>query len=189
MAGSIGGIRSALIYISMPLYMLGVFCLGYFLLGLHGAEALLLASVCAPTDPVMATEMQLDDKGEDDRHNTGLRYLLTAEAGLNDGMAFPFVFLAVLWSKSASFEAIPWADWFSFYLVYKIVAGILIGAIFGYLYSWSLNRIHERKQLKALSGFVAIALGTVLLCACGDGLGLRFSERLLHGTVRPVPQP
>lgn len=65
--------------------------LGACLLGLSLAASLLLASVLAPTDPVLADELQL--RHEEDDHP--LRRTLTGEAGFNDGAAFPFVLLAV----------------------------------------------------------------------------------------------
>jgi len=77
-----------LIHTTMPIYILGIFLLSYYFLELNGAAALLLAAVCAPTDPVMASDMQLEHGEAKDSRNTGLRYLLTAEAGLNDGWHF-----------------------------------------------------------------------------------------------------
>ena len=147
-----------LIHTTMPIYILGIFLLGYYFLELNGAAALLLAAVCAPTDPVMASDMQLENDEMKDSRNTGLRYLLTAEAGLNDGMAFPFVYLAILWSNNPSFNEINIGEWLSFYLLFKICFGILIGSIFGFVYSWSLKKLGKRDQRIALSGFIGIAI-------------------------------
>lgn len=151
-----------LIHTTMPVYILGIFAVAYYLVGLDGPSALLLAAVCAPTDPVMATDMQLEGEGEGDQggghKNTGLRYLLTSEAGLNDGMAFPFVFLAILWADAGNFGEIDFVEWTTYYLLFKIIVGALIGSLFGLLYSYTIDRLHSAGMGKALSGFVAIAL-------------------------------
>ena len=72
---------------SMALTVLFVAAIGMFLLGLPAGAALLLAAILAPTDPVLASDVQVEDSSDRDR----LRFSLTAEGGLNDGAAFPFV--------------------------------------------------------------------------------------------------
>ncbi|QLG46514.1 cation:proton antiporter [Costertonia aggregata] len=147
-----------LIHTSMPLYILGIFLIAKFLLDFDGASALLLAAVCSPTDPVLAADLQLQEDELDSDKNTGMRYLLTAEAGLNDGLAFPFVFLAILWAKAGRFSEVDLAHWLGFYLLYKIMLGVLVGSLLGYLYSLSIKKINSFHYEKVLSGFVGIAL-------------------------------
>src|SRR5688500_2395324 len=65
----------------------GVALSAKLLLGLDTATALLLGAVLAPTDPVLASTVKVSSAGDHDR----MRYGLSGEAGLNDGMAFPFV--------------------------------------------------------------------------------------------------
>ena len=60
-------------------------------LGLTLGAALLLASILAPTDPVLASDVQVDNVKDRDQ----LRFSLTGEGGLNDGAAFPFLMLAL----------------------------------------------------------------------------------------------
>lgn len=74
--------------ITMPLTIVTVAWLGWQLVGLSVASALLLGAVIAPTDPVMASYVQVGPPGEEAEHP--VRFTLTAEAGLNDGLAFPF---------------------------------------------------------------------------------------------------
>ena len=126
----------SLIAITMPLFMIAVFLIAYYLLDLNGPVSLLLAAVLAPTDPVLASELQLEERQSFKERNTGLRYTLTAEAGINDGFAFPFVFLAILWSNSSSFGEIDWLHFTGYYLLFKIIGGILAGSFIGYVYSW-----------------------------------------------------
>lgn len=147
-----------LIHTAMPLYIVAIFSGAFFIVGLDGPSSLLLAAVCAPTDPVMATDMQLEGDGSEGKKNTGLRYLLTAEAGLNDGMAFPFVYLAILWSNNGSIGDVDLWEWSGFYILFKIIVGVIIGSTFGYLYSRSVQWLHSDIMDKALSGFVAVAL-------------------------------
>ena len=96
-----------LLGVTMPLTILGVAVLGWWVAGLAPAVALLLGAVLAPTDPVLASDVQvgepltedIDERDEDDdspAEDDDIRFSLTAEAGLNDGLAFPFVHLALL---------------------------------------------------------------------------------------------
>ncbi len=64
---------------------------GHYLLGLSIGVAVLLGGVLAPTDPVLAADVQVDHHEDRDR----LRFALTGEAGLNDGTAFPVVMLGL----------------------------------------------------------------------------------------------
>ena len=90
-----------LLGIAMPLCIAGVALLGWWFLGLAPAAAVLLGAVLAPTDPVLASDVQvagpttrsqhdLEDEMEIDERDE-VRFALTSEAGLNDGLAFPFV--------------------------------------------------------------------------------------------------
>ena len=98
-----------LVLVAMPLCIGGVALLGWGLAGLAPASALLLGASLAPTDPVLASDVQVDgpdvDVGdgspvqdEDDE----VRFALTSEAGLNDGAAFPFVYAAILLAGAGS---------------------------------------------------------------------------------------
>ncbi len=147
-----------LIHTAMPLYIAGIFILGKYMLNLDGASALLLAAVCAPTDPVLASDLQLQKEETEGKKNTGMRYLLTAEAGLNDGLAFPFVYLAILWSKESNFLQIDLAHWFGYYFLYKIIIGVAVGLLMGYLYSLSISKTNSKNRDKILSGFVGVVL-------------------------------
>lgn len=148
----------SLIVITMPLFMVAIFLIAYLVFGLNGPISLLLAAVLAPTDPVLAGDLQLEEHQEEHKRNTGVRYTLTAEAGINDGVAFPFVILAILWSQSGNLGAIDWPHFFAFYVLYKIVAGILIGALIGFLYSYIIHRHDNEATSKILSGFIAVAI-------------------------------
>ena len=148
-----------LVGIAMPICVLAIIATGVFLLQWPISSALLLAAVLTPTDPVLASDLQLEEQTNIENKNTGMRYSLTAEAGINDGLAFPFVFMAVLLSK-ADQSATPFdsSEWFSYYLCYKIAAGICLGSIVGYLYSQTITYFNKPVKNNILNGFVGISL-------------------------------
>jgi NhaP-type Na+/H+ or K+/H+ antiporter len=101
----------------------------HLLLGLGAAAAILLAACLAPTDPVLASDVQVGrpHSGEEDE----VRFALTSEAGLNDGLAFPFVLLAVMLAGGEG-----WWGWFTYALVWKIAAGTTAGYLLGRGLAW-----------------------------------------------------
>jgi len=69
----------------------GIAAVGHLALGLSPGAAVLVGAVLAPTDPVLASDVQVEHAGDHEE----VRFALTGEAGLNDGMAFPFVMLGL----------------------------------------------------------------------------------------------
>ena len=80
-----------LAWVSMSLTVGLVAAFAYYVLGLPLGAGVLLGAILAPTDPVLATDVQV--RHADDRDQ--LRFTLTCEAGMNDGSAFPFVMLGL----------------------------------------------------------------------------------------------
>ena len=80
-----------LAFVSMTISVGLVALTGVYGLGLPVGAAVLLGAVLAPTDPVLASAVQVSTPTDRDR----LRFTLTGEAGLNDGTAFPFVMLGL----------------------------------------------------------------------------------------------
>ena len=99
---------------------------GVLLLGLPWAAAVLLASVLAPTDPVLASEVQI--RGDEDRDS--VRLSLTAEGGLNDGVALPAVMLALGWMGLHELGTLG-RDWWLYDLLWPIGGGGLLGLALG----------------------------------------------------------
>ncbi|MEM7489366.1 MAG: cation:proton antiporter, partial [Pseudomonadota bacterium] len=121
-----------LLAIAMPLTIAAVAFLGHGWLGLTLPGALLLAAALAPTDPVLARSVQVSPPGQDEEP---MEVALTAEAGMNDGLAFPFVYLAIHAaaigvSEMTSGEAWLWS-WLSFDLAYRVAAGVIVGHFVG----------------------------------------------------------
>ena len=124
-----------LVSITMLLSIAAIAFLGWTFLGFSVAGAVLLGAVIAPTDPVLAEQVQVgppDDKEED-----VVRFSLTAEAGLNDGSAFPFTWMAVVLALSLGADGSWFSEWLLRDLLYRIAVGIgagyLIGRVLGYL--------------------------------------------------------
>jgi sodium/hydrogen antiporter len=150
-----------LLGVAMPLSIAGIALAGWTLLGLAPASALLLGAVLAPTDPVLASDVQVGKPGEGD--GPRVRFALTSEAGLNDGLAFPFVNLAIAWALHAHEPAAPWLlDWFAVKVCWKIAAGVAVGWLVGRLAAWLLFRLPSGAGLaETEDGFVIVGL-TVL---------------------------
>ena len=166
----------------------GVALCAKLLLGVDTAMALLLGAVLAPTDPVLAGTVKVNSAADHDR----MRYGLSGEAGLNDGMAFPFVIFAMLWAEHGG--AGEWMTaWGLHRLLWAVPAGLLLGFVLGRgvgrLAIWL--RSHQQ-DTGAPSDFLALALialsyvGAEAIGAWGflatfaAGVGLRHAE--LHVT-------
>ncbi|WP_210481905.1 sodium:proton antiporter [Naasia sp. SYSU D00948] len=196
-----------LLAITMPLSMLAVGVLGWAVLGLGAAAALLLAAALAPTDPVLATEVQVSEPvTEAEAADDEIRFSLTSEAGLNDGLAFPFTYAAIAVSLAGA-GSLEWlGSWFLVDVGWRLAVGVTVGLLAG----WALGRlffssIAERLELaERAEGFVALAATflaygvaelaegygfvAVFVCACA----IRAAERthqyhgVLHNFVEQV---
>lgn len=153
-----------LLAIAMPVSIAGMTFLGWGLLGLGLPTALLLAAALAPTDPVLASDIQVGPpkSGEDGE----ARFALTSEAGLNDGLAFPFVNLAIAAALAGAgeIESGGWlshwvADWLLIDIMWKIAAGCFIGWAVGRGFAWLSFRLPRRFRLStAGDGFAALGM-------------------------------
>jgi len=177
-----------LLAIAMPLTIAALWASGYALLGLSGASALLLAAALAPTDPVLASDVQVGPPKSGEEDDT--RFALTSEAGLNDGLAFPFVMAAIAMSQAGGSLGAWITHWFAQDVVWRLSAGIAIGAALGYGLGWLVFRIPNRAKLSRTGdGFVALGI-TVVVFGISEaahgygfvsvfvaGLALRAAER------------
>ncbi len=148
-----------LLGIAMPLCILAVAMLGWGLMGLLPASALLLAAVLAPTDPVLAGDVQV--RGPNTGDEDDVRFGLTSEAGLNDGLAFPFVYLALFIGAGTVAEWGP--RWLAWELLGKVVVGVVVGAAVGWLLARLAFRAPSPTLRFAEAGEAVVALGAVLL--------------------------
>lgn len=123
-------------------------------LGLPLGAAVLLGAILAPTDPVLASDVQLGDPQDRDR----LRFALTGEAGMNDGTAFPFVMLGL--GLLGLHELGPLgARWFGIDVVWAVVAGLGIGAMLGTLIGRLVVYLRQtHHEAVGLDNFLALGL-------------------------------
>jgi NhaP-type Na+/H+ or K+/H+ antiporter len=146
-----------LVGISMPLTIAGIAFLGWSIWGLGIAASLLLGASLAPTDPVLASDIQVGppQSGKEDE----VRFALTSEAGLNDGSAFPFVFLAIAMALSSESGEPFIARWLAIDLIWKIAVGLGIGWLGGKAMGYFTFRFPGRFGLaQTRDGFVALGI-------------------------------
>ena len=128
-----------LLGVAMPLTIAITAFLGWQFLGVHVATAVLMGAVIAPTDPVLAADIQTggptqatDEEVDPTEQEGTIRFALTSEAGLNDGLAFPFTYLAIAIAAAGGASLGSWTlDWFLVDFVYRIAVGGVVGYLLG----------------------------------------------------------
>ncbi|MBX7489571.1 cation:proton antiporter [Qipengyuania sp. GH25] len=149
-----------LLVIAMPLTILALALVGWQAAGMTLAGALLLGAVLSPTDPVLAGEVQVGRPTEGGEHQ--VQFALTTEAGLNDGLAFPFVHLGILIATAGALSVGVFTEWALRDVFYRVIVGAAGGAAVGWLLGKSLFDWPEGNALsKTQTGFVAFA-GVIL---------------------------
>lgn len=169
---------------------------GTFLLGLPLGVSVLLGAILAPTDPVLASEVQVT--GPHDRDE--LRFTLTGEAGLNDGTAFPFVMLGLGLLGLGDLGEFGWR-WLAVDVVWAIGSGLVVGALLGTAAGRLILYLRrEHKEAIGLDDFLALGVialsyglaltiqGYGFLAVFAAGLALRKIEEQATGTEREPDQ-
>ena len=171
--------------VSMLITVAAITFIGSTLLGLPLGAAVLLGGILAPTDPVLASDVQVASAADRDQ----LRFTLTGEGGLNDGTAFPVVMLGLGLLGLHDLGRFGWR-WLAVDVLWATAAGIGIGALFG-LTIGKLVLYLRREHHEAVGhdnflglGLIGLAYGAALLChAYGflavfvAGVALRHIER------------
>lgn len=182
----------------------GLIALAGMAMGLPLGAAVLLGAILAPTDPVLASDVQVSDPQDRSR----LRVALTGEGGLNDGTAFPFVMLGL-----GLLGLHPLGDaglrWWLLDVLWAVSGGLAIGAALGTLMGRLVLHLRVRHEqavgyddflalgLIALSYGAALLAGTYgFLAVFAAGVALRRVERRFTQAVRDddgepagAPQP
>lgn len=176
-----------LLLVAMPLTIAALALFGWLAAGMTLAGGLLLGAVLSPTDPVLAGDVQVGPPLEGGEHP--VRYALTAEAGLNDGLAFPFVHLGILVALAGGFSLSLAGEWLLRDVAYRIAVGGLGGAAIGWLlgqilFDWPRENALSRSQAGVIAfagvifayGATEIAEGYGFIAAFVSGLVLRREE-------------
>jgi NhaP-type Na+/H+ or K+/H+ antiporter len=200
-----------LLAVTMPLTILAMALLGVSLLGLGAASAVLLAALLAPTDPVLASDVQVGeptdvDEGEEGDVEDEPRFALTSEAGLNDALAFPFVYAGIAMAEHGAEPAGWLGHWLAVDVAWRCAAGAAVGFAVGRL----LGRLFFRSRrsgsrlAEEAEGFVALACTflaygaaelvagygfvAVFVCACTIRSAARAHgyHTVLHGFIEQV---
>lgn len=157
-----------LLAIAMPLTILLVAVTASWVAGLPLAAAVLVGAVLAPTDPVLAGDVQVGRPSEDENEDE-VRFSLTSEAGLNDGAAFPAVHLALVLAAGTSAAGL--AQWAADDLVLRSVLGVVVGVAVGWLLGKLFYRypLPEGRLADQAEGFTALAV-TFLAYGIAEGV-------------------
>ena len=167
---------------------------GVYLLDLPWGAAVLLGGILAPTDPVLASDVQMADTTDRDR----LRLGLTGEGGLNDGTAFPFIMLGLGMLGLHELGDNAWR-WWTIDVVWAVVGGLGIGYLTGATVGRAIIYLRTRHR-EALGsdefialGLIALAYGIALLshtygflAVFAAGVALRRIDDI---AVTPLPEP
>lgn len=154
------GVPFRLITVAMVLCIGAIALLAYYVLGFDIGTSILLGAVLAPTDPVLASDVQVGPPLE--KSENRVRFSITAEAGLNDGMAFTFTWLAVLVTQAmdmpSGFGLSDFSLWMARDVIYKIAAGVTCGVLLGRLLAYFIFKLPQKLHFIVIrDGFVGIA--------------------------------
>lgn len=165
----------------------GVAALCHYLFGFAWGMAVLIAATLAPTDPVLASLVQVNNS----RDNDPVRYGLSGEAGFNDGTAFPFVVFGLLLIEQETLAAGWVSDWALHRVVWAVPAGLGLGYLLGRLIGKLAIFLRARHADTSMSPNDSLALALIALSYVGAeligawgflavfaaGLGLRHAEK------------
>lgn len=169
--------------VSMTVSVAMVAAFAYYLLGLPLGACILLGAIVAPTDPVLATDVQIRHPGDHDQ----LRFTLTCEAGMNDGSAFPFVMLGMglLGLHEIGETGMRWV---LLDVVWATVLGVAVGVVSGVLLArliWKIRGPQQRRELMddfLGLGLIGFVYGLSVLIDAWGFLAVFFAAVALHQT-------
>lgn len=180
------GAVARLLAVVMLLTIAAVALFGWAVMGLSLGAAVILGAALAPTDPVLAGDIGVGPPGQEEEREPN--FAVTAEAGFNDALAFPFLLLGFFIARH---EGSDWlGEWIAADVAYAVVVGVAIGAGAGYGLARMIVPLRERELLAhGLDGWVGLAAVLVIygvteaagaygfLAAFVGGLAFRRYER------------
>lgn len=174
--------------VSMTITVALVAAIGVYGLGLSLGAAILLGAILAPTDPVLASDVQVLQSSDRDR----LRFSLTGEGGLNDGAAFPFVMLGLGLIGLHDLGAYGWR-WVVVDVLWAILGGLAIGGALGALVGRLVVYLRSRHNTAIgfdeflVLGLIALAYGVAMLSHAYGFLAV-FAAGLALQRVQALPR-
>ena len=180
-----------LLLIAMPLTVIALALFGWLTAGMTLAGSLLLGAILSPTDPVLAADVQVGAPLEGGEHP--VRFALTTEAGLNDGLAFPFVYLGIAIATAGGISFGLLANWLALDVAYRIAVGVAAGLGLGwmlgkFLSAWPRDNALSETQsgvlgfagVLAIYGAAELAEGYGFIAVFAAALVLRRKEADHH---------
>ncbi len=184
-----------LLLIVMPLTIAGTALLATLLLPASFGAGILIGAILAPTDPVLASSVGLGPPGKGEEGE--VRFALTSEAGLNDGLAFPFLILGLRMIHSQDFTGLDFWRWFLIEFLARVSAGAGIGVALGLGIVFLNRKLPVRLRLShsceglAVIGIMFFVYGCAELASANGlvsvfaaGASIRQSTRVLDYTRR-----
>ncbi len=152
-----------LLGITMVLTIAAAAFIGWWIAGFVPATALLLGAVIAPTDPVLASEIEEEGPGENQDEKGELKFALTSEAGLNDGLAFPFTNMAIAMAMVGAHPSNWFKSWLTMNVLYELAVGTMMGVGLGYLLArFILNLPSKTKFAELITGMGSLAATLII---------------------------
>lgn len=146
-----------LLVVVMPLSIAAIAFAAHALLGAGWGLAIIFGAALAPTDPVLASDYSSGPPGVGEEGET--KFALTSEAGLNDGLAFPFIALGLMLTGGGAVSAPDLACWALVDLLWNIVGAVIVGVALGYAMARLNALLPSKRRLSASkSGMVAVGL-------------------------------
>ncbi len=173
--------------VSMAVSVGLVAAFAWYFLGLPLGAGVLLGAILAPTDPVLATDVQIRHPGDHDR----LRFTLTCEAGMNDGSAFPFVMLGLGLLGLHDLGELG-MRWVLVDVLWATLAGVTIGIVFGAALGhlgWKLrSKPNEHTLMDDFLGLglISVVYGLSVLVSAWGFLAVFFAAVALRQTERKL---
>ncbi|MBK6264077.1 cation:proton antiporter [Marivirga sp. S37H4] len=170
-----------LLTITMILTVALTFLAGWVIAAFVPATAMLLGAVIAPTDSLMASDVEVgapkkgskdEENGQeemedlediDDIEEDEVRFAVTTEAGFNDGLAFPFTNLALVMVLFGAHPENWWETWLVVDVLYKLIIGALMGLLLGYACAKALFSIEVKSELsKSIMGLTSVGITLII---------------------------
>lgn len=186
-----------LLTVTMLVSIAGAAFIGLWVAAFVPATAMLLGAVAAPTDPVLASEVQVGapNEGSDEAETetvdkTGpgeedeVRFALTSEAGLNDGLAFPFTNMAIAMAIAGANPGNWFKTWLLIDVLYKLGVAAIVGLGLGYVMAVLIMKMPAKTLLtKGIIGLSALSSTLIVYGATELAGGYGFIATFIGAVV------